>query len=66
MNKADNIKIEKVNDTDYRSIFYMGLIFNCSGIALTIATRNPGLLGMMAFGIILMINGLINKDKWFN
>jgi len=66
IDKIDNSNIERVNVNDYRSIFFMGFIFNCTGIVLTIASRNPGLLGMMAFGIILMINGLMNKDKWFS
>ena len=64
MNKAENIKIKKINKTDYRTIFYFGFMINCCGMVLTISTRNPGLLSIMAFGIILMINGLMNKDKW--
>lgn len=54
----------KVKKVDYRSFFYFGFILNCAGIAITIGSRNPAFLGIMAFGIILMLNSLANKDKW--
>lgn len=57
-------KLEKVEDIDYKAFFHLGFIFNCAGIAIMIASRNPAFMGIMAFGIILMINSLINKDKW--
>ncbi len=67
MNNIKKIKFERVNDdTDYRGIFFLGFIFNCAGIAIMIATRNPAIMGLMAFGIILMINSLVNKDKWYD
>ena len=61
----DNIKINKEDkkNTDYRSFFFYGFILNCAGIAIMIATRNPAFMGIMAFGIILMLNSLANKDK---
>ena len=57
-------KLEKVEDIDYKAFFHLGFIFNCAGIAIMIASRNPAFMAIMAFGIILMINSLINKDKW--
>jgi succinate-acetate transporter protein len=63
MNKTINSEVKKV---DYRSIFFLGFIFNFAGIATVISTRNPAPIGLMAFGIILMINGLMNKDKWYD
>ena len=63
MNKINNNKLEKVDNIDYRTFFYFGFILNCSGIAIMIATRNPAFMGLMAFGIILMINSLMKKDK---
>jgi len=57
---------EKVNETDYRAVFYFGFILNCAGISSVIATRNPAFIGVMAFGIIFMLNGWANKDKWSN
>ncbi len=57
-------ELEKVKDTDYKAFFHLGFIFNCAGITIMIATRNPAFIGIMAFGIILMINSLRNKDKW--
>ena len=65
MNKIDK-NLKKVDDTEYRSFFFFGLILNCAGIAIMIATRNPAFMGIMAFGIILMINSLANKDKWYD
>lgn len=49
---------------DYKSIYSLGLIFTFAGIPITIATRNPAFLGLMAFGIILMLNGYKNRDTW--
>ena len=65
MSRIDK-NLEKVDDTDYRSFFFFGFILNCAGIAIMIATRNPAFIGIMAFGIILMINSLANKDKWYD
>ncbi len=49
---------------DYKAIYSLGIIFTFSGIPITIATRNPAFLGLMAFGIILMLTGYVNRDKW--
>ena len=65
MKMSDNNKMEKVNDTDYKSFFFFGFILNCAGITIMIATRNPAFIGLMGFGIILMLNSIMNKDKWF-
>ena len=51
-------------NTDYKAIYSLGIIFTFAGIPITIATRNPAFLGLMAFGIILMLNGYANRDKW--
>ena len=64
MKIADKNKMEKVNDTDYKSFFFFGIILNCASITIMIATRNPAFIGLMAFGIILMLNSIRNKDKW--
>ena len=66
MDKINNNKLGKVDNIDYRAFFYFGFILNCAGIAIMIATRNPAFMGLMAFGIILMINSLMKKDKWYN
>jgi len=55
---------DKINKVDYRSLFLFGLILNCTGISIMIATRNPAFISFMAFGIILMLNSLAQKDKW--
>ena len=53
-------------NTDYRSLFFFGFILNCAGISSVIATRNPAFIGVMAFGIIFMLNSWVNKDKWYD
>jgi len=64
----DNIITSKEDkkNTDYRSLFFYGFILNCAGITIMIATRNPAFIGLMAFGIIIMLNSLVNKDKWYD
>ena len=51
-------------EIDYKSTYYLGIIFTFSGVAISIATRNPAFLGVMAFGIILTLNAYFNRDKW--
>ena len=51
---------------DYRAIFFMGLTFVGSGVAIAASTENPGLYGISAMGLIYMIAGIANRDKWNN
>ncbi len=53
-------------DIDYRTIFYLGIIFTIGSFVNFIITRNPAFLPIMSFGIILKINCFMNKDKWYN
>ena len=48
---------EKRHVPNYRALFILGLAW----IPIGIATDNPGLWGM---GIVFMLAGGINKDKW--
>jgi 4-amino-4-deoxy-L-arabinose transferase-like glycosyltransferase len=50
-------------EPDYQAFFTMGLSFIAMGTALSIVI-NPGFLGFLALGIIYMLWGLKNKDKW--
>lgn len=50
--------------TNYRALFVMGIVFTGAGIALSISTDNPGFYGMAAVGIVYLIVGLTNRDKW--
>ncbi len=43
---------------DYYNLFIMGIIFTGAGIAVM---QNPG---MWILGIVFMVVGLANKDKW--
>lgn len=55
---------DEKRDPDYRAIFIMGIAFAPMGIPLWIATRNPGMLGISALGIIYIAIGLQHKDEW--
>ena len=47
------------------AFFFLGISFVGMGTALT-AAINPGFTGITGLGIIYMIIGLKNKDKWPN
>jgi len=56
----------KYQETNYRALFIMGICFLPAGIPLSIATNNPGLLGISGLGLIYLSIGLANRDKWIN
>jgi len=45
------------SETDYRVFFILGI----SLLPVGIATKNPGLWGV---GVVFLILGLVNRDKW--
>jgi len=57
-------KYVKKKEPDYRAFFCVGFVFMPAGIALMIGNKNPGLLGITALGILYIVFGLANKDKW--
>lgn len=54
----------KKQETDYQAMFNMGIAFAPVGIVLAITTGNPGMIGLSVMGIIYIVLGLQNKDKW--
>jgi O-antigen ligase len=58
-------KTGEVKEINYKAFFAMGISFVGTGTALT-AAINPGFLGITALGIIYMLIGLKNRDKWTN
>ena len=58
--RSRNVKVKKTN---YQSLFIMGVCFLPLGIALFLATDNPGLLGITALGAVYMSMGMTNKEK---
>lgn len=50
-------------DTNYRAFFILGISFVPLGIVFSSVT-SPGFLGITGLGIVYMIIGLANKDKW--
>lgn len=51
---------------NYRVLFFTGITFMGAGVALSISTENPGLYGLGALGVIYMIIGITNREKWNN
>lgn len=61
--KMKNRKKGERAETNYQAFFTMGISFVGLGVVLT-AAINPGFIGFIALGIIYMIIGWKNKDKW--
>ena len=60
---------EKKQDGDipapnYKTFFILGTCFLPVGITIAISTNNFAFNGIAALGLIYMIIGLANKDKW--
>ena len=51
---------------DYRALFFMGITFTGAGVAIGASSDNPAMYGLSALGIIYMIIGFVNRDKWEN
>jgi hypothetical protein len=54
----------KQGDVDYRSFFVIGITYIGAGVALSVSLRNPGFFGIAGIGLVYMIIGLKNQDKW--
>ena len=63
--KLKNKPSGEPKEINYQAFFVMGIIFVGSGTALT-AAISPGFIGITALGIIYMLIGLKNRDKWAN
>lgn len=61
---AKNEKKEKINQTDYRSLFVLGICFFPVGIALWLALDNAGFIGISAMGFIYLITGFSHRKEW--
>lgn len=60
---------EKTGETDYRAFFIMGVAFMPTGFAMIMVyffTEIPFEIGLplFALGLIYLIIGLANRDKW--
>ena len=49
---------------NYKIFFILGACFLPVGITIAISTENFAFNGIAALGLIYMIIGLVNKDKW--
>ena len=49
-------------ETDYRALFNVGIVFLGAGLAISVSTKimNP----LFILGLIYLVMGLANKDKW--
>ena len=50
-------------EVNYQAFFSIGLVFVSVGVVF-MTTMNPGFIGIMGLGIVYMILGLANRDKW--
>lgn len=62
-------KAGKAGETDYKAFFIMGLAFLPTGLAMMLVyffTELPFEVGLplFALGLIYLIVGLVNRDKW--
>jgi len=57
-------KGEIQQEPDYRVFFILGLCFTPMGLIFITTLNNPGLLGLTGMGIVYLVIGLANKDKW--
>jgi hypothetical protein len=53
----------ETNTTNYQALFVIGITFMGAGVALMVST-GPAMLGLTAIGIVFMVIGLANRDKW--
>ncbi|UCH02633.1 MAG: hypothetical protein JSV20_02275 [Candidatus Bathyarchaeota archaeon] len=51
-----------ITETNYRSLFNVGIIYLAAGLAISIASKmmNP----LLILGFIFFIIGIANKDQW--
>jgi hypothetical protein len=61
--KMKKKKEDPVPQVNYQVFFSMGIVFTALGVVFT-AAINPGFFGFIALGLIYMIIGLANRDKW--
>ena len=61
--KMKKKKTGEVQKTNYQAFFIMGISFVGLGVVLT-AIINLGFIGFIALGIIYMLIGWKNQDKW--
>ena len=50
-------------ETDYRVFFILGICLMGLGISLML-TVGPAFLGFLGSGVVFMVIGLANRDKW--
>ena len=62
--ESDEKPSDTKNDTtNYQALFVVGITFMGAGTALMVAV-GPSMLGLTAVGLIFMIIGLANREKW--
>ncbi len=57
-------KSGKKGGTDYQSNFILGLMFLPIGLILWQILDNDGFIGIATLGLIYIVIGLANKNKW--
>jgi hypothetical protein len=52
-----------MEELDYRAFFILGIVFTPMGIVLSVIVT-WALMGITALGVMYLIIGLANRDKW--
>jgi hypothetical protein len=52
----------EAKEINYQAFISIGIVFLGAGIVMSII--NPGLIGIAGLGVIYIIIGLANRDKW--
>jgi hypothetical protein len=58
------VKRRRGIEPDYRSLYMMGLIWAPIGLVLWLTLDNPGMIGLSVMGMIFLVIGLANREKW--
>ena len=52
----------EVKEVNYQAFISVGVVFLGAGVVMSIV--NPGLIGIAALGVVYIVIGLVNRDKW--
>ena len=64
MDEENATKQKKSREVNYKAFLGVGICFVSAGVAISIGTKNPGLMGLSVIGIAFIAISMKNKDKW--
>jgi len=57
------MKLSEKKQINYKAIYFLGVSLIGTGTVF-VAAINPAFISILGMGVVLMIIGLINRDKW--